>query len=158
MDGLQGLFSNPAFLNFAKLGLAGAGTGGNILQQVKENDYRNYVMNLLNNPSLLGADAAKIAAPLNANLVQSVDNSVQGNVASRGLAQSPGIFAASESQALAPYEQANQNTALQAFMQALGVPAGTFGSQTNLAPLFSSLFGGTKVPGTAQTPTPGLTG
>jgi hypothetical protein len=149
---LQGFFSNPADTNMLKLGIAGAGEGGNILQQIKQNEYRDFVMNLLNNPQQLANMAAKITAPLNNNLVQSVDNTVQGNMASRGLAQAPGIFAASESQALAPYEQANQNTALQTIMQALGVPAGTFGQQQNLSPLFASLFNNTKVPQQTSSP------
>jgi len=161
MDGLasafSSFFSNPNDLKLAQLGIAGAGETGNILQQAKANSYRDFIMGLLNNPQRLATMTNKLAAPLSGALTQSVENQVQGNVASRGLSQAPGIFAASESQALAPFVQNNQNTALQAIMQALGVPAGTFGSQTNLSPLFSGLFN-TKLPPTqTPPPAPGLT-
>jgi hypothetical protein len=163
MEGLaqafSSFFNNPGDVKLLQTGIAGAGTAGNIMQQVKANQYRDFVMSLLGNPAKLAALVSKIQQPLNRGLEQSVGNQVQGDLASRGLSQAPGIFAASESQALAPYEQQNQNTALNAIMQALGLPAGTFGAQTNLSPLFSSLFQGGKSPLLpAQTaPSPGLT-
>jgi hypothetical protein len=163
VDGLaqafQGFFSNPGDLKLLQTGIAGAGEAGNILQQVKANQYRDFVMGLLNNPGRLATMTNQLAAPLSGALTQSVENQVQGNVASRGLGQAPGIFAANESQALAPYVQQNQNTALQSIMQALGVPAGTFGQQSNLSPLFTSLFSQTPkmIPGQNTTPAPGLT-
>ena len=163
MDGLaqafQGFFSNPGDVKLLQTGIAGAGEAGNLMTSLKANQYRDLVMSLLNNPQRLAAMAAKITQPLNAGLVQATNNQVQGNLAARGLAQAPGIFAANEAQALAPFEQQNSNTALNTIMQALGVPAGTFGQQQNLAPLFSSLFQTTnkQLPGQTQTPPSGLT-
>lgn len=162
MEGLaqafQGFFSNPGDVKMLQTGVAGAGEAGNLMTSLKANEYRNFVMSLLNNPQRLAAMAAKITQPLNAGLVQQTNNQVQGNMAARGLSQAPGIFAASEAQALAPYEQQNSNTAMSTIMQALGMPAGTFGQQQNLAPLFSSLFQTNKqLPGQNQTPPSGLT-
>jgi hypothetical protein len=161
-DGLSQAFSsffqNPGDVKLLQTGVAGAGEVGNIIEQQKENAYRNFVLSLLNNPAKLGQMATQLAAPLSGALTQSVNNTVQGNMASRGLAQAPGIFAASESQALAPFVQQNQNSALQAILQALQVPSGTFKGPQNLAPLFSSLFSNNKLlPGQTQAPQPGLT-
>lgn len=160
MDGLgqafQSFFSNPGDVKLLQTGVAGAGEAGNLIEEKKRMDYQNFVMNLLKNPQQLAAMAAKIQQPLNNGLVQSVNNQVQGNLASRGLSQAPGIFAASEGQALAPFVQQNQQTALQAVLQSLGLPAGSFGQPQNLAPIFGQLFQNIKTP--AQTPqTPGLT-
>jgi hypothetical protein len=160
MDGLaqafQSFFSNPGDVKLLQTGLVGAGEAGNLLEEKKRLDYQNFVLNLLKNPQQLAAMAAKIQQPLNNGLVQSVNNQVQGDVAARGLGQAPGIFAASESQALAPFVQQNQNTAMQAVLQSLGLPAGSFGTPTNLAPIFSGLFNMPKVPSQA-TQAPGLT-
>jgi hypothetical protein len=162
MDGLaqafQGFFSNPGDVKLLQTGVAGAGEAGNLIEQKKRLDYSNFIMGLLNNPQRIAAMAAKIQQPLNNGLVQSVNNQVQGDMASRGLAQAPGIFAATEGQALAPFVQQNQNTALQTVMQSLGLPAGSFGQPQNLSPLFGSLFQSTKPLLPAQTaPAPGLT-
>jgi len=151
MDGLNNLM--PVITG----GSAAAGVTGNILEERKRLEYQNYVMNLLKNPQALAAAIAKIQQPLNQGLQQSVGNAVQGNMAERGLAQAPGTFAASESQALAPFYEQNLNTATQAFLQSLGMPAGTFGSPVNtsgaLALFMNSLknragggTGGTDVP------------
>lgn len=159
MDGLtqalSSFFSNPAAMKGIQGGLMGAGEVGNIIEAKKRLDYQNFVMNLLKNPQQLAAMAAKIQQPLNNGLVQSVNNQVQGDMAARGLSQAPGIFAASESQALAPFVQQNQQTAMNAVLQSLGLPAGTFSQPSSMAPLMS-LFSKPLLP--AQTSTnPGLT-
>jgi hypothetical protein len=125
MDGLSGIA--PLLSG----GSAIAGTGANLLQDVKKDQYQNYVMNLLKNPQALAAMVAKLQQPLNNGLTQSVGNQVQGNMAERGLSQAPGVFAGAESQALAPFYQQNQSTATQALLQALGLPPSTFGSPIN---------------------------
>lgn len=73
-------------------------------------------------PEQLSSMVTKATQPLNAGLVQEVGNTVQADVASRGLAESPGVWAATESQTLAPYEQQNQNTAVQLVLRQLGLP------------------------------------
>lgn len=114
-------------------GLFGAGEIGNLIEEKKRAAYQNYVMNLLNNPQKLSQMAVATEKPLDNALIQSVGNTVQGNMASRGLSQAPGIFAATESQALAPYAEQNYNTALNAIMQTLGLPAQTFGKPTDMS-------------------------
>ena len=121
-----------------------AGTAGNILEEYKKMQYQNYVMDLMKNPQKLAALVAKLQQPLNNGLTQAVGNQVQGNMAERGLSQAPGVFAASESQALAPYYQQNQNAALQSVMQMLGMPAGSFGSSVNTSGSMQSLMNSLK--------------
>jgi hypothetical protein len=122
MDSLPTIISGASF---------GTGTLGNIIEQMKQASYQNKIMGLLNNPAALAAMAAKLQQPLNNGLTQAVGNQVQGSMAERGLSQAPGIFAASQSQALAPYYQQNQNEAMNAVLQLLGMPAQTFKSPTN---------------------------
>jgi hypothetical protein len=126
MDGLPQLLG-PLISGGSAVG----GTVGNIFEDVKRNQYQDFVMNLIKNPQALAALVQKIQQPLNNGLTQAVGNQVQGNLAERGLSQAPGIFAASESQALAPFYQQNQNTATQAILSALGLPAGSFGQPIN---------------------------
>lgn len=142
MEGLTALFSSPMFSKGAPLALAGAGEIGNIMEERKRLQYQAFVMDLLKNPAKLAAMAAKIQQPLNNGLVQGVTNQVQGDMASRGLSQAPGIFAASESQALAPYVQQNQQTAMNAVLSSLGLPAGTFGKPTDVSGILSLLKSG----------------
>jgi len=136
MDGLGGLA--PLLSG----GAAVAGTGGNILEDVKKNDYQNFILNLVKNPTAFAALISKLQQPLNAGLTQSVGNQVQGQMAERGLSQAPGIFAGAESQALAPFYQQNQSTATNALLQALGLPAGTFGQPVNTTGAWQGLFKG----------------
>lgn len=122
MDALPSIISGSTF---------GAGTLENILQGIQKASYQNKIMALLNDPAKLAAMASKIQQPLNNGLTQAVGNQVQGNLAERGLSQAPGIFAASESQALAPYYQQNQDAALRSVMELLGLPANSFGQPIN---------------------------
>lgn len=156
MDGLSQLgqiFSNPGALKGIEGGTLAAGEVGNIMEERKRLAYQNFVMDLLSHPEKLAAMAAKIQQPLNNGLVQGVNNRVQGDMAARGLSQAPGIFAASEGQALAPYVQQNQQTAMQAVLSSLGLPAGTFGQPQNLSSLMT-LFA---KPQGGSAPAPGLT-
>ena len=146
MDAITGIFSNigswlgsgsggsaPGWQQALTGGMFGAGEVGNIIEEQKRASYQNFLMNLLKNPQQLAAMAQKIAQPLSAGLTQSVGNTVQGNLAERGLSQSPGIFGSTLAQSLAPYQQQNYNTALQTVMQSLGLPAGTFAPPANLS-------------------------
>jgi hypothetical protein len=118
----------------------GAGEIGNILEEQKRLSYQNFILDLVKHPEKLAAMAAKLQKPLDNALVQGVTNTVQGDLAQRGLSQAPGIFAATESQALAPYQQQNANTALQAVMASLGLPAGTFGAPANTSGALQSFL------------------
>lgn len=86
-------------------------------------------------------------APINQGLVQAVNNNVQGDLAARGLSQAPGTFAASEAQALAPFEQQNYQVALEQYLQKLGLPLSyaqqirqVLPQQQNLTPVMSLLL------------------
>jgi len=145
MDGLGGVFSkligalgggtdgggSPNWMKMLTGGMFGAGEIGNIMEQRKRLAYQNFVMDLLAHPEKLAAMAAKIQQPLSQGLQQSVGNKVQADMAQRGLSQAPGIFAATESQALAPFYEQNQQTAMDAVMKSLGLPSGTFGQPAN---------------------------
>ena len=143
MEALPSIISGAAFVSAEDFG---GGEIGNIIEAKKKADYQNYINDLMKNPGKLAALVAKMQQPLNQGLQQAVGNSVQGNMAERGLSQAPGIFAASESQALAPYYQQNQNAAMQSVLQMLGMQSGTFGNPTNNAPalqmFLKSLQGG----------------
>src|ERR1700741_2348097 len=60
--------------------------------------------------------------PLSLGLVQDVTSQVSGTLAERGLSQAPGIQATELATALAPYQQQNQQTALQLVLTRLGLP------------------------------------
>jgi hypothetical protein len=109
------------------LGTAGAGITGNIMNAITRGQQTSQLQSaekkLANlSPEQLSSMVSGATAPLNQNLVSSVGNLVQADVAGRGLAESPGVFAATETQALAPFQQQNQNTALQLVLQKLGLP------------------------------------
>lgn len=152
MDELPKILSGGAFAG---------GEIGNILEARKKSQYQNFINDLMMHPEKLAAMAAKLQKPLDNSLVQGVTNTVQGDLAQRGLSQAPGIFAATESQALAPYQQQNANTALQAVMSMLGLPAGTFGAPQNnsgaLGLFLKSLKGGGSSGGGGTIADPGLT-
>ena len=132
-------------------GMLGSGEIGNILEERKRASYQNFLMDLIKHPEKLTAMVLKAQRPLDNSLVQAVTNRVQGDVASRGLSQAPGIFAAEESQAIAPFQQQNYDKAMQQVLASLGLPGGTFQQPQNLSPLlmqFLRLFGGKKGGGT----------
>ena len=130
---MSGLFQAKNVPSMLSGGALAGGEIGNILEQQKRSQYQNYIMGILKDPAKLAQMASKVQQPLNNGLTQSVNNQVQGDMASRGLSQAPGIFAASESQALAPYIQHNQDTAMAAVLQSLGMPQGTFSPPQNLS-------------------------
>jgi hypothetical protein len=138
-------------------------------------------------PAQTTASINQFVQPLNQNLITGINQQVAQQLASQGLAQSPGIMAASTAQALAPYEQQNQyqganqyfteqglqtqdiNSQLQAGFQELGLPISAlnaikypnlFPPPAQISPLITnSNVGG--APGTTgslpQTSAPGTT-
>jgi len=84
--------------------------------------------------------------PLSQNLIHNVGNTVQGQLAERGLSQAPGIQAQALAQGLAPYQLQEQQMAQQAFFQKLGLPIsaqpspfGPFPQTTNTSQLWQAL-------------------
>lgn len=129
-----------------------AGTTGNIINGVNAAGQTSALEKQQKAISSLSpADLTKMVtsaeAPINQNLVQATNNQVQGDLASRGLAQAPGIFASAESQAIAPIEQQDYNTALQQVLQQLGLPLSyaaqiqkMMPGQTNVTPAMTLLL------------------
>jgi hypothetical protein len=127
MGSIGNLFKSPNLgpaLSGGSLALGEIGNllaGGQQSQQAKLlRDQQQRIASM--SPADLTRMVQSAQAPLNQGLVQSVQNSVQGDLAQRGLAQAPGIFAATESQALAPYVQQNYDRALQQVLTQLGLP------------------------------------
>lgn len=144
----------------------GMGLTGNIINGVQQGQQVKQMQNAENlSPAALASKVSSATQPLDQSLVNNVQNLVQADVASRGLAESPGTFAATESQALAPFEQQNQQTAMQLILTQLGFPAqviaalsGKGANLTSIAQLLSK--GGTlpNFPSANQVPkTPGST-
>lgn len=130
------LGSVGSFLNANSGALKGlataASTGSNIYSGVTNalntNNYNNaqsYVQNLVKDPTKMAAAAAQYQQPLSAGLTDAVTNQTQAQLAERGLGGSSTATAAAISQALAPYIQQNQTTAMQSLMNSLGLISGT---------------------------------
>jgi len=133
--------ANP-LMSLLSLGSSGAGIIGNIGTDIQRQQQINK-LNALDNPATLSKEVAEATQPLNSGLVQSVTNQVSGNLAEQGLSQAPGIQATELAQALAPFQQQNQNTAMQLVLQQLGIPLSIIQSlpqNSNLSPLFALLM------------------
>ncbi len=134
---------NPNSITALSGGMAGLGEIGNILADRQRQQLLNQEKAWMNmSPQALSAKVAAATAPLSAGLTQGVGNVVQASNAEKGLAQAPGIQAATLAQALAPYAQQNQEQALQLIMRQMGLPASAAGllpSNTSLTPLLALL-------------------
>lgn len=139
-----GALDVPTWMKLVLGGVTGAGEIGNILadrQRAGLLDQEKKWANLT--PQQLSAKIAAATQPLSQGLTQAVGNTVQAQAGERGLAQSPGIFQAMLAQALAPYYQQNQNTALEAILKQMGLPAqagALLPGNTNLSPLLALLM------------------
>jgi len=134
--------AGSGLLDLAGIGTAGSGIIGNILNERMRSQQLNQLQQQ-ENPTKLAQEVVAATQPLNSGLVQSVTNQVSGNLASQGLSEAPGIQASVESQALAPFEQQNQQTALQLVLQRLGIPESIIASlpqNTNIAPILALLM------------------
>ena len=108
-------------------GLAGAGAIGDLLTSLLSGGVTSGLNKQLKSiegmsPAQFTSQVQSAEGPINAGLVQSVGNQVQGDLASRGLSQAPGIFASEEAQALGPIEQQNYQVALEQTLAKLGLP------------------------------------
>ena len=150
--------AGASLLKLAEVGMSGAGTVGNLLNNKARSDELSYVkqqQKALADPTTLAKEVSAATQPLNQGLIQGVENTVGSNLAEQGLSQAPGIQASVLAQALAPFQQQNQQTALQLVLQRLGLPlsyASTYLSglpqNSNIAPLLALLQ--KPVPGGAQ--------
>lgn len=159
LGSLAGWLGSPAGKGLgevAGLGATGAGLVGNLLadrQRAQAAAAAKANMNL--SPQQLGTMVSGATQPLDRALVQAVTGNVNANLAEQGLSQAPGLIATATSQALAPYEQQNQQAALQLVLRKLGLPAefaSTIPPNAQLAPLIAMLMKGF---GTNPSNTPG---
>jgi len=147
LGNIAGWFGSPAgkgLGEIAGLGATGAGLIGNLAadrQRAAAAKAAQANMNLT--PAQLGAMVSGAEQPLNRSLVQAVTGNVDANLAEQGLSEAPGLIATATSQALAPFQQQNQQTALQLVLQKLGLPAEfarTIPQNTQMAPLLALLM------------------
>jgi len=151
----------------AGLGATGAGLVGNLAaehQRAKAASLAEKNANLT--PQQLGTMVSGATQPLDRALVQAVTGNVNANLAEQGLSQAPGLIATATSQALAPFEQQKEQTALQLVLRKLGLPAefaATIPQNAQMAPLLALLMHGfgtpnapSSSPGTFQTTGPNL--
>lgn len=128
----------------AGLGATGAGLAGNLLaDRQRAAAAKQAQANANLTPAQLGAQVTQATQPLNANLVQAITRNVNANMAEQGLSQAPGLQASAIAQGLAGPEQQNQQTAMQAVLARLGLPAEfarTIPQNAQLAPLLAMLF------------------
>jgi hypothetical protein len=135
-------------------GTAATGLIGNIMNSVQRG---NEVGNLRSaekkfanlTPEQLSGMVSRAEQPLSQDLLQNVGNLVQADMGTRGLSESPGIFASTETQALAPYKLQQQQMALELVMKQLGLPIeyaqailSGMGGQANISPLLQLLMKG----------------
>jgi hypothetical protein len=135
--------------NLAKtLGVAGLGDQfvNNWMAQRAQNQYINSILGFQKNPQVMANQITSLTQPLNQNLVASVSNQVQGQLANQGLAESPAIQASVLAQALAPYQQQNQQLATQEWYNLHNLPI-QFPQQANMTGLWRFLLGGNQQPG-----------
>ena len=150
LTSLSTFLSSPtaqSLLKIGEVGMAGSGLVGNIMNERQRSQQLNYATNAektLQDPTALAKQVSAATQPLNSGLVQGIENTVSGNLAEQGLSQAPGIQASTLAQSLAPFQQQNQNTALQLVLTRLGLPLqyvnsilGNMPQQTNLSPLLA---------------------
>jgi hypothetical protein len=133
---------------------AGAGLFGNLMNMIQRGKVTDQLKSAEQKyadltPEQLAGLVSRAQQPLGQDLLQNVGNLVQADMATRGLAQAPGIFAATETQALAPYKLQQQQMALQLIMKQMGLPIEyaqallqAMGGNTDVTPILKLLQGG----------------
>lgn len=109
-----------------------AGTGANAYSGIQNaqntanyNSTQSYIQDLVKNPTKMAAAASQFQQPLSVGLTDAVTNQAQAQLAERGLGGSPAAMTSAITQALAPYIQNNQQTAMQTLMNSLNLGSGT---------------------------------
>lgn len=138
-------------------GLMGAGVGGagliqNWLAARQANQKQKFVQDLITNPQKFNALVAQTEQPLSKGLTSSVERQANAQLAESGMGSSPAVMADVYAQALAPYQQQEQQMAIQSLLSRLGTYASTPTMQpVNVGPIMQALM--MKNPATtSQTP------
>jgi hypothetical protein len=133
---------------------AGTGLVGNILNSIQRGNEVGKLQSAEKKfesltPEQLSSLVTRAEQPLGQDILQNVGNLVQADMGTRGLSQAPGIFAATETQAIAPYKLEQQRMALELVMKQLGLPIeyaqailSGMGGPSNISPLLQLLMKG----------------
>ncbi len=118
---MAGIVTNP-YTQLAALGNQQAGAGAQMAQyNVMANLLGNY-LNQAMNPQNLAQGTASQTQPLSAGAVENIQNQVGGNIAERGLSQSPNIWQANLAQAESYPLLSMQQQGIQNYMQGQKLP------------------------------------
>lgn len=151
----------PSWMKLLLGGMTGAGEIGNIMADRQRASLMNKEKSWMDmTPQALAAKVSAATKPLDAGLTQGVGNTVQGQMGERGLAESPGIYSAVLSQALAPYYQKNQSDALALVLKQMGIPlesASLLPGTSQMSPLLALLMKSMQKPTTDMGSAPSLT-
>lgn len=120
-----------------KAGTAGTGFLQNLLAARQANAKQKYVEDLLKNPAKFQALVKGAEQPLTQGLTTDIARQTDAYGAERGLGSSPAIMKDVYAQALAPYQQQEQQMAINSVLQRLGV----YADQPTMKPVdVSSIF------------------
>lgn len=123
LGSFMGSDKGQGLMSLIGLGTTGAGLYGNIAAERQRQQAANAAKAYMNlTPQALAGRVAAAEQPLNQNLVRAVTGNVNANLAEQGLSEAPGLIAQATAQGLAPYQQMNQQTALDIVRQQLGLP------------------------------------
>lgn len=141
---IMGALKSPAMGNVAKVAqpvMGGLGVVSNLIQgnrasSVQQNaiNQQKQLMALVNDPAAFSAKIKSLQQPLSQGLTQGVGNGVQGYLAERGLSSSPQISEEVMAQALGPFQQNEQQMAIQSLLSAYGLGQGATGQAVGASP------------------------
>lgn len=107
------------------LGTAGAGLVQNLMAARQANQKQKFVQDLITNPAKFNALVAQTEQPLSKGLTTDVARQAQAFGAERGLGSSGPVMQDVFAQALAPYQQQEQQMAINSLLSRLGTYAQT---------------------------------
>lgn len=120
-----------------KLVTTGFGLVSNIMATQQQQSALNRISSYQKNPAKAAQVINSLTQPLSLGLTEDVGNNVQGYLAERGLSGSPNITSSVLAQALAPYQQQNQQQAMQEFQMLLNPTGAGFQQPQSLQSLMS---------------------
>lgn len=125
-DNSHGSFISK-FLPWMQVAQGAMGTVGNMGANRSRNSILQAQMEQMRTlanltPEQVAKGIAALQQPLSSNLTHNVGNTVQAQMAERGLSQAPGVYASTLAQGLAPYQVEMQRQAQDAYFRKLGLP------------------------------------
>lgn len=129
-------------------GAAGAGLLQNFLANRQAEKKQKFVQDLVTNPAKFSAYVSSLQKPLSKGLTTEIGRQTDAYGGERGLGSSPAIMKDVYAQALAPYEQNEQQMALHQALEGLGIyensPTKKPVDMTSLLKMFMGGGGGSK--------------